>query len=460
MSDSPPPKPPAPPSPPGLPPLPPLPRASGPKPNPAVATPVDVAAERSPLPTITLRGVERPVTRLALGTWGLGTDAYGATPSDGVVRSRVRAAWKRGIRAFDVAALWDSPRVLRLIAEELGDAIGEAHVFARVGRETHEGRLRASFGADTITEAADELRELLGPDTGLSLLLHAPPGPLLNRDDVLGAFRALRDEGIVTAIGASCTIGAAAVEGLERGFDHVAVPYNVIHSDAVNEVDESFPPAEGESAACVVAHSVLMHGVLAASVPAGHVYPLDDHRRARWTEEALRTRLGHARALWAVLDTGEVPNGVANLVGLALRFVLSHPRVGVAVVAPRSEEQLDALISSLDDASPLTEPVQHELLRVLPIHRVDTVAGVGDLAVLGLGVVHDHREPGQGLPGHGLPHRLGAVRRPRGGVHGLGALPGAHHPFEAGVMFVRLRHVHGLILAEDPSSPTAALIIR
>ena len=44
---------------------------------------------------------------------------------------------------------------------------------------------------------------------------------------------------------------------------------------------QGFPPAEGESAACVIAHSVLMHGVLAASVPAGHVYPLGDHRRAR-----------------------------------------------------------------------------------------------------------------------------------------------------------------------------------
>jgi aryl-alcohol dehydrogenase-like predicted oxidoreductase len=162
----------------------------------------------------------------------------------------------------------------------------------------------------------------------------------------------------VDGIGLSTPSGAVALSALDQGFACAAMPYNPLQTQAVRELDEGLPVLEGESARCVLAHSPLLHGVMAARVPGGHQYSLGDHRRDRWTEASLRTRLSHARALAGLAnrhtdDSRKVETHVPDMAGLSLRFALSHPRVASVAIGPRDIKHLTLLVDGVSKADPL-----------------------------------------------------------------------------------------------------------
>ena len=97
---------------------------------------------------------------------------------------------------------------------------------------------------------------------------------------------------------------------------------------------------------------------MAARVPAGHQYSLGDHRRERWSEEALRTRLYHARALAGLANQHtdhfrKIQTHIPNLAALSIRFALSHPRVASVAIGPRDVKHLAMLVDGVAKADPL-----------------------------------------------------------------------------------------------------------
>ncbi|MCB9630185.1 MAG: aldo/keto reductase [Sandaracinaceae bacterium] len=311
---------------------------------------------------VTLRGCSTQPTPLTLGTWGVMTDAYQDVLTDEAFQSLVVEAYRLGLRSFDLAFLWDGERAMRLVAEALGPDIASCFFFLRAGRTTTgnpDKPIAVDFGLTALRPQVERALELLGVAKVDMLLLHAPPRTLVERGETMQGLDVLRSEGLVGAIGLSTTSGAVALTALEQGFACAAMPYNALVTHAVRELDEGFPVVDGEEARCVLAHSSLLHGVLAARVPAGHQYPPGDHRRERWTEQALRTRLYHARALAPLAnrhtdDTRKVETHVPNLAALALRFALSHPRVGSVAIGPRDVKHLALLVEGVSKADPLS----------------------------------------------------------------------------------------------------------
>ena len=311
---------------------------------------------------VTLRGCSTQPTPLTLGTWGVMTDAYQDVLGDDAFQGLVQEAFRLGLRSFDLALLWDGERAMRLIAEALGPDIASCFFFLRAGREPSRNLnkpMDVDFGLKALRRSVERALTQLGVARVDMLLLHAPPRALVERGETMQDLDALRSEGLVNAIGLSTTSGAIALTALEQGFACAAMPYNAVQTHAVRELDEAFPEVEGESPRCVLAHSALLHGVLAARVPAGHVYPPGDHRRDRWSEEALRSRLYHARALGDLVnrhtdDYRKQATHIPNLAALALRFALSHPRVASVCIGPRDVKHLSLLVDGIAKAEPLT----------------------------------------------------------------------------------------------------------
>ncbi len=313
------------------------------------------------LDRVALRGCPTSPTPLTLGTWGAMTDAYGGALSDDAFRELVVFAYKLGVRSFDLALLWDGERAMRLLAEALGPQIQQCFFFLRVGRVPSgkpNNPIAVDFGLRALLPHVERARELLGVARIDMLLLHAPPRLLVERGETMQALDELRQAELVHAIGLSTPSGAIALTALEMGFACAAMPYNALQTQAVRELDEGFPVLGDESPRCILAHSTLLHGVMAARVPAGHVYPIGDHRRDRWSEEALRTRLHHARALGGLAkrhtdNARKAETFIPDLTALALRFALSHPRVASVAVGPRNTKQLALMMDSVNEVDPL-----------------------------------------------------------------------------------------------------------
>jgi aryl-alcohol dehydrogenase-like predicted oxidoreductase len=85
----------------------------------------------------------------------------------------------------------------------------------------------------------------------------------------------------------------------------------------------------------VLARSPLLYGVLSGRFDADTKFAGDDHRSHRWTAESWKKRLEEIERYRFLVDA-DVP----DLATAALRYVLSSPIVGAALVGARSPVQI------------------------------------------------------------------------------------------------------------------------
>lgn len=300
--------------------------------------------------------------RRALGSTGLEVSvlAFGAGPVSGLLtgddRSRQRAVLRRaldvGMNWVDTAATYGegtSEANLGAVLGELG-ARDAVHLATKV-------RLTASQLDDVEQSVADSLEaslRRLGVERVTLLQLHnsitrergdeptsLSPHDVLRAGGVAEAMLRLRDAGRVAHLGLTgIGHGAALAEVIDSGrFATVQTPYNVLNPSAGRAVPVDFTEADyGDLCAvcarqglAVFAIRVFAGGALAGADPSAHTYrtkffPLDLYRRDQ------------ARAAWLA---ERLASEDISLREGALRFSLSHPQVGAAIVGFGSPEEID-----------------------------------------------------------------------------------------------------------------------
>ena len=96
-----------------------------------------------------------------------------------------------------------------------------------------------------------------------------------------------REDGKVRAWGVSVGDRATADRALAAGADVVALTYNMLHSDLLHGLTDTI--AQNQTG--VLVHSALMYGLLGGGWNAGHTFSEGDHRKDRWSDYALSTRI-------------------------------------------------------------------------------------------------------------------------------------------------------------------------
>jgi aryl-alcohol dehydrogenase-like predicted oxidoreductase len=266
-------------------------------------------------------------------TLGVGTAAlaapYGApdavrpAPDRGEARRTLLAAFERGVRFFDTAPAYGGAEAL--IGEALGGhecaiatklAIPPAGWKALSPRETRD-HVRAS--------AAASLRALRRERLDL-LQIHNAQAALVRSGPLVEALAELSSEGLVASVGATVYGEADALATIAApGIDVVQVPFSPLDRRPERRV----LPAAAAAGTAVLARSLLLHGVLS---PAGRALSGAFAPLAAAAEEARRA-LG---ATWAQLP------------GAAVAFVVGRPGVACALLGPRDERELVALLDGAE----------------------------------------------------------------------------------------------------------------
>ena len=303
-------------------------------------------------------------TRLVLGTGPLGNMWTAVTDDEAV--AAVDAAWDAGVRAFDTAphygigvaerrlgaALRDRPREELTLSTKVGrllrpvDAPGDAHDGDFRVPRTHERVW--DFSADGVRRSLEESLDRLGLDRVDVVLLHDPDALEDGRDhmdaaidEAFPALAALRDSGVVRAIGAGLNRpGPMARLVRETDLDVVLLAgrYTLLDQSGADEV---FPLC-AERGVPVLAAAPFNSGLLAQDDPGAagtydYAPPADDV-------------LGRARRIAAVCRE----HGV-ELPQAALHLPLRHPAVAALVVGLQTADQVRAAVDRL------ARPVPDEL---------------------------------------------------------------------------------------------------
>jgi D-threo-aldose 1-dehydrogenase len=307
------------------------------------------------------------VSRLGLGTNPLGGLFEPIAEDDAV--AVVRAAWDAGLALFDTAPVYGYGNAERAVGRGLADVPRDSvTVTTKVGRlllddgpSADEDRMVLyeglqlyrgtpavrpfwDFSYDGAMRSLEASLDRLGLDSVDALYIHDPDDHVDEAAD--GCYRAvaaLRDQGVIGAIGAGSNSDRALVAMLERcQLDCVLVAgrYSLLDQSAL---DELLPRCERDGVAVVVG-GVYNSGLLCHSDPRR---ALDASRApgaiGTWTDSvtfdytpASAERVEAANRLKEVCDRHSTP-----LMAAAIQFPLAHPAVASVLMGPRDRAELD-----------------------------------------------------------------------------------------------------------------------
>ena len=283
------------------------------------------------------------VTELGIGLAPIG--GLFADVSDQQARATVDRAWDRGVRLFDTSPLYGYGRSETRAGAALRDR-SQFVLSTKVGRvlvKDESGDAGQEFwaGVDpTVTPVFDfsaagvrrsfeESLRRLGRDRVDIVHLHDP-------DDHLGQAVAeaypelvrLRDEGLITAIGAGANSGAVLAHLIER------VDLDVVllagRYTLLDRTGEQLLDLAGERGVAVIAAGVFNSGILADPRP-GATFDY---------ETAGAELVERAQRLAKVCADHAVPLRAA-----AVQFALRHPAVTSVLVGTRSPEEVDDAVA-------------------------------------------------------------------------------------------------------------------
>jgi D-threo-aldose 1-dehydrogenase len=296
------------------------------------------------------------LTELGLGAAQLG-NLYRVTGDD-EVSATIDAAWHSGIRYFDTAPHYGVGLSERRLGEHLRTRPRDDYVLStKVGRllvaspeSAHERdgegfdvpadpRRVWDFSRDGILRSVDESLERMGLERFDILYLHDPDDHFEQAStEGIAALIELRDQGVVTAVGAGMNHAAPLAEIIRRAdVDLVmcAGRFTLIDDEALSEL----LPLASERRVGVVAAAVYNSGLLSTPRPAADA--LFDYRPAR---PELVERVNR------IADVCE-RHGV-TVPDAAIAYVLRHPAVVSVVIGARGTHQVHSNVQRAQTAVP------------------------------------------------------------------------------------------------------------
>ncbi|MBK8252895.1 MAG: aldo/keto reductase [Polyangiaceae bacterium] len=282
-------------------------------------------------------GVE--VTELALGTWGLSGDGYGAVVAAEVDRV-IDAALSHGIELFDTADVYAKGAIETKLGERIPK--GKGFVVTKIGTDLAAQPIRKRFDPSFLEESLDRSAERLKRPLDI-VLLHNPTQAALEKAECVGFMREQKNIGKMRLWGVSAGSADVARTAIEQGAEVVELAYNLtLPGDLHAIAGEASQRGTG-----ILARSVLAYGLLAGHWTQDREFYPGDHRADRWTREELRIRVSQLEGLREVAS-----KYVLTLRAAALRFALANDLVSSAVLGPRSVAQLEQLIREAGSEPP------------------------------------------------------------------------------------------------------------
>jgi aryl-alcohol dehydrogenase-like predicted oxidoreductase len=291
------------------------------------------------------------ITPVGLGAWAIGgggwSGGWGDQDDERSVAA-IRAAVERGVNWVDTAPIYGLGRSEEVVGRALRDipANDRPYVFTKCGlvwNEAKQGPDNVMAPASVRREVQDSLRRL-GVERIDLYQVHWPPTDGTPVEEYWAAMAALRDEGLVRAIGLS-NHDVPALDAAERvaHVDSLQPKLSLIARDAAGDVIP-WCAAHGTG---VIAYSPMHSGLLSGRMTEARVaaMPADDwrHADADFTGDGLRRNLQVVDALWPVAEKHGVP-----VAAVAVAWTLQVPGVTGAIVGARSPEQLDGWLPAAD----------------------------------------------------------------------------------------------------------------
>ncbi|MCP1216231.1 aldo/keto reductase [Acetobacter orientalis] len=287
--------------------------------------------------TLSISGLAKPASRIALGTWAIGGSMWGGPDDENAART-IDKALDLGINVIDTAPVYGFGHSEDVIGRALEGKRDRVILATKVGLNWQDGKVfRDSRPARIAQEVEDSLRRLRTDHIDL-YQVHWPD-PQTPIEETARALERLVKAGKVRALGVSNFSPEQMDEFAQFApLATIQPPYNLFERD----IEKDVLPYAVKNNLAVLAYGPLCRGLLSGRMTADRQFEGDDLRRT--DPKFQQPRFG--QYLKAVEDL----KGIANkdnksMLALAIRWVLDKGPT-IALWGARKPEQ----ISGIDDA--------------------------------------------------------------------------------------------------------------
>jgi len=272
------------------------------------------------------------VSELALGTWALAGESYGAVdPKD--AETVVARALDIGFTLFDTSDAYGAGKMEALLGKALRGK--EVTVVTKGGTDRTMAPPRKRFDAEYIRASVGRSCKRLGRERLDVYLLHNPSPDALLSGEATGALEAMKKEGLVGHWGVSAGDPDVARAAIQQGAEVLELAYNLFQAIDLHRLAGEIMVAGTGVLAC----STLAYGLLAGMWTGDREFPEADHRAQRWTKLELARRVEQLEAVRYL-----VRSDVLTMRGAAVGVARAHHLVTAAVLGPKSVAQLEQLV--------------------------------------------------------------------------------------------------------------------
>jgi aryl-alcohol dehydrogenase-like predicted oxidoreductase len=283
-------------------------------------------------------GTDLDPSRIALGTWAIGGWMWGGT-DDAQAIATIQSAVDRGITLIDTAPAYGFGHAEELVGQALAEvgARNKVCIATKVGLNWSNGKVfRDASRARIQKEAEDSLRRLR-TDVIDVYQVHWPD-PKVSIDETAEAMLSLYRAGKIRAIGVS-NFSVSQMETFRAiaPLQTAQPPYNLFERGAEADI----LPYCRDHGIATLAYGSLCRGLLSGRITRETKFTGDDIRRQDPKFQA--PRLSQYVAAVKRLDRFARDNFGKRVIHLAMRWVLDHDGITVALWGARRPDQLDAV---------------------------------------------------------------------------------------------------------------------
>lgn len=282
--------------------------------------------------TIRIAGIEKAVSRIALGTWSMGGHLWGG--ADDELSSRtIRHALAIGINLIDTAPVYGFGLSEELIGKALRGVRHSAVISTKAGLQWDAGTVQRNATAQRIRKELEGSLKRLETDY-IDLYQMHWPDPLVAQQETAEELERLRAEGKILAVGVS-NYSTAQMDRFSQytALATVQPPYNLFE----RAIDSDILPYAKLHSLVVLAYGPLCRGLLSGSMHAATRFAGDDVRTLdpKFKPPCFEQYL----AAVAALDVYAREYHGKSVLALALRWVLDQGPT-IALWGARRPEQL------------------------------------------------------------------------------------------------------------------------
>ena len=288
--------------------------------------------------TTRISGIDKPVSRIGLGTWAIGGWMWGGT-DDAASIETIRKALACGINLIDTAPVYGFGHSEEVVGRALEGRRSQAVIATKVALEWPDDKPRRNASAARIrTEIEDSLRRLRTDHIDL-YQVHWPDASV-PAEETAGELETLRREGKILSIGVSnYDIDQMDAFRAHAPLSAVQSPYNLFE----RAIDADILPYARDTGLNVLAYGALCRGLLSGRMRAATTFSGDDLRLS--DPKFQPPRFAQYLAAAAALQRFAAERFGKSLLALAIRWILDQGPT-IALWGARRPDQIEGL----DDA--------------------------------------------------------------------------------------------------------------